>query len=168
MNITEKIGKYLNEEEIIENHIDWKIIDYFNRQFEAFDKPSNIQDIQSSSDLFSCSFTIEGTKYIFTAKIVDNTAIILFNPVGKDPFKERKNPHYVGRVFASLFESIKILLSKNKNIEKIGFNAETNNLNSLYKKMIPYILKQFPDWEYKEQGKNNLFLFSKNYNNNKG
>ena len=161
MHVTDKIDDYIDQYQIVNSITNWDVIDYFDRQDEAFNNPSNIKVTQSTNDMFSCAFVINDVKYIVICKINKQLAIVLFHPLDGDDdlFKERNNPYYVGRIFASLFQSIKELLNRYPHITKIGFNAETTNLDRLYNTMMPYILKRFPEWKNIKQIKNKQYMF---------
>jgi hypothetical protein len=138
--------KYLIEEqENIKIIKDLQIENYFNVCNEIFDKSSNIKIIQNNKDFFSTTFIVDNVEFNVLIKIKNTKANILFFPIDDDLdiFELKKSKKYSGKIFASVFESVKIMLEKNQNVNEIVFVAENKQLEKLYNMMKSIISKIF-------------------------
>ncbi len=68
---------------------------------------------------------------------------------------------YIGSVFSAVFQSLRMLIN-NKIVDMFVFTAADNDLEKLYRKMIPWIHKRFPKYKIdKKYLDKNEFVFKK-------
>lgn len=148
-------NEYLLEQFYIDTLTNWQLIDYSNTCNEVFDSPSKIEIIQNQSNTFNTKFEVNGSLYMFMSEITDNSSNVLFYPLDGDfdLFRERKDSMYVGKVFASVLQSVKLMLDNNKNITILMFVAENKKLENIYKLIKPVISKRFSDWKFNSKYK---------------
>jgi len=152
-----KFKYHITESSYIHHLTDWSLIDHISSILESFNKPADVNTIENTSKSFKTEFTVNDKIYIYHSKIIDELAILLFYPVDGeiDLFKERKDKAYIGKVFASIFVSIRMMLKVNKQLNTIGFIADNKSLEILYDIMNNIIVKRFPQWIFDKKFKNN-------------
>ena len=128
-----KFINYIDEEKWIETFTNWDIINYYENISEVFNKSGKVKIDTKLYWMFSTSFYIFDKKYIFSSRIFDNgnNAIMIFYPIDSktDIFKERKNnTPYLGTLFGSVIQSVKLMLKEYPDINRIIFTAENNKL----------------------------------------
>lgn len=146
-----KFENWLNEDKYIELLTNFELSDYF-KVHEAFNKSVDFKINKKDNEFFSTTFNINNIEYIFLAKIVNETALILFYPLDEEiesMFKQRKESKvFLGSLFSTIFDSIKELLKEHEEIRYIEFNTENEKLKSIYEKLSKIFIKRFSDWEF--------------------
>lgn len=139
----------LTEQQHIHYLASWSAIRYIDGILESLNKPSVVTVLQNNSNTFTSTFMVNDIKYLFRADIFNTFVIVSFHPLDMevDIYKERKDGTYSGRVFASVFRSLDVLIKHNPQIIEIGFTADYKKLEPLYRLMEPVILKKFPKWK---------------------
>lgn len=158
--------KYLTEadDSIIESLTHWSVIEYNNKLIEMFDEKHKINISADSNKTFQTYFYINDTKYYFhCTQMKKGGWVIQFysNIINDRLHGNMKGKEYIGEVFGAIFQSLRLLINKH-NVDIIAFTAEDNDLYSLYKKMTPWIIKRFPDYDIDKQYLNKKeFIFKR-------
>jgi len=165
-----RLEQYIDEEEDEQINMltSWVYQDQFYNfpgLSELFDKDVYIDIKTNTTKKFVTSFFVGDDKWTFEAKKINDGlwSIGFYSKFGPDMFSSKGGKSYKGEVFAGVFRSIKRLL-ENQKIESIIFNTGDSKLKSLYNKMIPWVEKRFPEFEFKNKsthGNLTQFLYTR-------
>lgn len=95
---------------------------------EIFNTKLNIKEVSNPILDFETEFIIDDNTYRFMSKKLDNNVWSIGFLKNYDlDFKRLNSKRYVGDVFTGVFESLKMLLYKERDIKKIIFKTNTDN-----------------------------------------
>lgn len=167
-----RLQHHINEDHYIDILTSWEYqyqLYGFDSLRKMFDRDVDFGNITSTKEMFTADFTTSNDKWEFKAKrlITNDIYGILFYRVGDTPenmFISKGGNSYMGEVFSGVFRCIDKMI-KDRNVNGIAFKTMDSKLLLLYRRMVKWVEKRFPDFELnKELHKKNPteFIFMRN------